>query len=86
MIDCNHANSGKDPYQQPLVMRDLIHQIDDGNQSIIGVMIESNLEGGNQKVSPEMKYGVSITDACIDWGSTRKMLLDTHHALQRLQT
>ena len=81
MIDCNHANSGKDPYRQEIVIRDLVRQILDGNQSIIGVMIESNLEGGNQPIGPDMKYGVAVTDACVDWDSTRAMLLHAHQQL-----
>lgn len=81
MVDCNHANSGKDPYRQEIVIRDLVRQILDGNQSLIGVMIESNLEGGNQPIGPDMKYGVSVTDACVDWDSTRAMLLHAHQQL-----
>ena len=78
MIDCNHANSGKDPSRQELVLRNTILQIKDGNNSIIGTMIESNINGGNQPISTEMKYGVSITDACLDWDNTRRILLDAH--------
>ncbi|OOV87757.1 3-deoxy-7-phosphoheptulonate synthase [Oceanospirillum linum] len=78
MIDCSHANSNKDPALQPLVMENVTHQILDGNQSIVGLMIESNIGWGNQKMSPnrdEMAYGVSITDACIDWDTTEETLL-----------
>ncbi|WP_417594929.1 3-deoxy-7-phosphoheptulonate synthase [Oceanospirillum sp.] len=78
MIDCSHANSNKDPALQPLVMENVTHQILDGNQSIVGLMIESNIGWGNQKMSPnrdEMEYGVSITDACIDWDTTEETLL-----------
>ena len=82
MIDCNHANSGKDPGRQELVLRNLILQIIDGNQSIIGTMIESNINGGNQPISMEMKYGVSVTDACLDWDNTQRILLNAHDSLK----
>ena len=82
MIDCNHANSGKDPGRQELVLRNLILQIIDGNQSIIGTMIESNINGGNQPISMKMKYGVSVTDACLDWDNTQRILLNAHDSLK----
>ena len=82
MIDCNHANSGKDPSRQELVLRNTIMQIKDGDQSIIGTMIESNINGGNQLIKPKMKYGVSVTDACLDWENTYRILLDAHTALK----
>ena len=82
MVDCNHANSGKDPYRQELVLRAVMHQINDGRKSIMGTMIESNLKGGNQAIGPDMKYGVSITDACLDWENTQRILLDAHQMLQ----
>mgnify|MGYP003958791419 FL=1 len=82
MIDCNHANSGKDPERQELVLRNLILQIKDGDQSIIGTMIESNINGGNQPISKDMKYGVSVTDACLDWDNTNKILLNAHDSLK----
>lgn len=73
MVDCSHANSSKDASLQPLVMEDISNQILEGNKSIIGLMIESNLKFGNQKILKnldEMEYGVSVTDACIDWETT----------------
>jgi len=73
MIDTSHANSNKDHNQQPLVLNDIAHQIADGNQNIVGVMIESNIGAGNQKVpadKSQLTYGVSITDKCIDWDTT----------------
>ncbi|MCL7928807.1 3-deoxy-7-phosphoheptulonate synthase [Halomonas llamarensis] len=73
MIDCSHANSNKDPALQPLVLENVTNQILDGNCSIIGLMVESNIGWGNQKVPEDisqLKYGVSITDACIDWDAT----------------
>jgi len=81
MIDCNHANSGKDPSRQELVLRDAIHQIKNGDNSIIGIMIESNINGGNQPISASLQYGVSITDACLDWENTNRIILNAHQAL-----
>jgi len=81
MIDCNHANSGKDPSRQELVLRDAIHQIKNGDNSIIGIMIESNINGGNQPISARLKYGVSITDACLDWENTNRIILNAHQSL-----
>jgi 3-deoxy-7-phosphoheptulonate synthase len=78
MIDCSHANSNKDHNLQPLVMENVANQILEGNESIIGLMVESNLEEGNQSASnlDELKYGVSITDKCINWETTEKSLRD----------
>ena len=79
MIDCSHANSNKDPNVQPLVLKDVTHQIMEGNQSIIGVMVESNINAGNQSIPKdlnELKYGVSVTDACIDWATTEIAILE----------
>ena len=84
VIDCSHANSLKDPALQPLVMSDCVHQIREGNQSIVGLMIESNIEGGNQPIPDDLsqlKYGCSVTDACVDWATTEKMIRDAHAAL-----
>jgi 3-deoxy-7-phosphoheptulonate synthase len=84
MIDCSHANSRKDYRRQPLVAEDVIHQIREGNKSIIGLMIESHLNEGNQPSDiplSEMQYGVSITDACINWDSTEALLRHTHKEL-----
>ena len=78
MVDCSHANSNKNHNLQPLVLDNVTNQIIEGNKSIIGVMIESHLNAGNQKLSsnPEdMDYGVSVTDACIDWQTTEDALL-----------
>ncbi|KAL7312375.1 3-deoxy-7-phosphoheptulonate synthase [Mucor circinelloides] len=78
MIDCSHGNSSKDHRNQPKVCKDLGEQIASGNQALIGVMIESNINEGKQSV-PEagpaaLKYGVSITDACVDFATTEEML------------
>jgi 3-deoxy-7-phosphoheptulonate synthase len=77
VVDCSHANSNKDHNVQPLVLDDIAHQIKDGNRSIGGVMIESNINEGNQSIPDDLsqlKYGVSVTDACISWESTEKSL------------
>lgn len=77
MIDCSHANSNKDPALQPLVLENITNQIVDGNQSISSLMIESHLGWGNQPISDDLsqlQYGVSITDACIDWDTTEKSI------------
>jgi len=78
MVDCSHANSNKDHNLQPLVLDNVANQIAEGNKSIIGVMIESNINAGNQKLSSnpdDMEYGVSVTDACIDWETTENTLV-----------
>jgi 3-deoxy-7-phosphoheptulonate synthase len=74
VIDCSHANSSKDFRRQPLVAQNVVNQILEGNQSVIGVMLESHLNLGNQssdgKAVGDLQYGVSITDGCIDWQQT----------------
>tara|TARA_R110000850_G_scaffold276941_1_gene421036 strand:- start:127 stop:1191 length:1065 start_codon:yes stop_codon:yes gene_type:complete len=85
MIDCSHANSSKDANLQPLVMQDVANQILDGNKSIIGLMVESNLNFGNQSIPSDLsqlKYGVSVTDACIDWETTEKSIREMHTKLK----
>ncbi|WP_435215278.1 3-deoxy-7-phosphoheptulonate synthase [Luminiphilus sp. nBUS_16] len=79
MVDCSHANTEKQPERQPLVAADVTEQIVAGNRSIIGLMLESNLRAGNQKIPSnleELEYGVSVTDGCIDWETTESLLLD----------
>ena len=74
VVDCSHANSSKDFRRQPLVAQNVVNQILEGNQSIIGIMLESHLNHGNQssdgKTPAQLAYGVSITDGCIDWNTT----------------
>ncbi len=85
VVDCSHANSNKDPSLQPLVMHDVAHQVREGNQSIVGVMIESNISAGNQPIPADLsqlKYGVSVTDACIDWATTEKLLREVRAKLK----
>ena len=78
MVDCSHGNSEKDHRNQPRVAADVAAQIEAGETGIIGVMVESNINEGCQKVPPEgkagLKYGVSITDACIGLEDTEKVL------------
>ena len=83
MVDCSHANSNKDHTKQGSVLEAVAEQISVGNKSIRGVMLESNLNPGNQKVdsSQELQYGVSITDACIGWEETERLLRNFHKAL-----
>ena len=83
MIDCSHANSSKDPARQPEVFQDLIEQ-SLSDPSIIGAMVESNLQHGNQSFPQPveaLQYGVSITDGCIDWPTTETMIREAYQKL-----
>jgi 3-deoxy-7-phosphoheptulonate synthase len=85
MVDCSHGNSEKDHEKQPFVLDQIIEQIVAGQGNISGVMIESYLEAGNQPIPKNlkhMKYGVSITDKCIDWQTTEEMLRRAHGRLK----
>ena len=85
MVDCSHANSNKDPQLQPLVLDNIAQQILEGNKSIIGVMLESHIEGGNQKLSDDksqLVYGQSITDGCISWPITEESLTNLANKLR----
>jgi 3-deoxy-7-phosphoheptulonate synthase len=85
VIDCSHGNSNKDPSLQPLVLRDCIEQVANGNQSIIGLMLESNLQSGNQDIPADLsklRYGVSVTDGCIDWVTTDAAIADAARVLR----
>jgi 3-deoxy-7-phosphoheptulonate synthase len=89
MVDCSHGNSNKDYQKQPEVLESVVEQLLNGNRSISGVMIESNLEAGSQKIPADLgqlKYGVSITDACIDWVTTERILLYAHDRLKSRKT
>ncbi|PWC10063.1 3-deoxy-7-phosphoheptulonate synthase [Brenneria roseae subsp. americana] len=84
MIDCSHGNSNKDYRRQPLVVESAIEQIKAGNRSIIGLMLESHLNEGSQSSEQprsDMRYGVSVTDACISWESTEALLRSVHQEL-----
>lgn len=87
LVDCSHDNSAKKPELQPDVMRQLLAQITAGNRSIMGAMVESNLEAGSQpfpQPKNNLRYGVSITDGCIDWPTTEVMVREIHRALAPL--
>ena len=85
MVDCSHANSNKDPALQPLVMENITNQIVEGNESISSLMVESHLGWGNQNICSDLsqlKYGVSVTDACIDWDATEQAIRNMHAKLK----
>ena len=85
VVDCSHANSFKDHNLQSLVLSDCVHQIREGNRSIVGMMLESNLEGGNQPIPDDLsklKYGCSVTDPCLDWPSTEAAILKARDQLR----
>ncbi|MFK8022001.1 MAG: 3-deoxy-7-phosphoheptulonate synthase [Pseudomonadales bacterium] len=87
MVDCSHANSSKDPALQTLVMENVCNQVLEGNKSIIGLMVESNLEFGRQDIPEnlnDLKYGVSVTDGCIDWDTTAAALRSMNSKLKPL--
>jgi 3-deoxy-7-phosphoheptulonate synthase len=84
MVDCSHDNSAKMPERQPEVMRALLAQVEAGNSSILGGMIESNLLAGSQPFPQpieKLRRGVSITDGCIDWATTESLVREVHAAL-----
>lgn len=85
VVDCSHANSLKNPRLQPQVLHDCAHQILRGNRSIVGAMVESFLEEGNQPIPTDLstlRYGCSVTDACIGWKDTVTMLRETRDLLK----
>jgi 3-deoxy-7-phosphoheptulonate synthase len=84
IVDCSHANSNKDFRRQCVVWNDVVQQRLEGNSSIAGMMLESNLQEGNQKLPgdlTQLKYGVSITDPCIGWEETEALLLAAYARL-----
>jgi 3-deoxy-7-phosphoheptulonate synthase len=79
IVDCSHANSNKDYSRQPEVAKDILMQLEQGNESIVGIMLESHINEGNQKLIgnlSQLDYGVSITDACINWQTTEELVLE----------
>jgi len=85
VVDCSHANSFKNPELQPLVMADVVNQVRLGNKSLVGVMIESNLVGGKQPIPSDLtqlQYGCSVTDGCVDWATTERMIRDADTLLR----
>lgn len=84
IVDCSHANSGKDHRRQSVVWRDVLEQRAAGDRSIVGMMLESNINAGSQPVQRDrsmLEYGVSITDGCIGWDETESLLLEAHMRL-----
>ena len=84
VIDCSHANCGKDHLKEPIAFKDVLQQRVDGNKGIVGVMLESHLNAGNQSLGAskdDLEYGVSITDPCVDWETTEDLLREAHGAL-----
>ena len=78
VIDCSHGNSNKDHTKQPSVFKDVINQRVSGNENIVGVMLESNINAGNQSLGDDpniLKYGISITDACVEWSKTEEIIM-----------
>jgi 3-deoxy-7-phosphoheptulonate synthase len=85
VVDCSHANSWKKPELQPLVMRDVVHQIREGNRSVAGLMVESFIEAGSQPIPADLsklRYGCSVTDACVSWDTTVEMLRGAREVLK----
>jgi 3-deoxy-7-phosphoheptulonate synthase len=86
MVDCSHANSGKDHLRQPLVVSDIAGQIADGSTAIIGLMLESFLVDGNQnheKARGALVYGQSITDKCMSWERTEPLFTELAEAVHK---
>ena len=84
MVDCSHGNTNKDFRLQPKVAKSIVNQVKKGNQSIMGLMLESNINEGNQKITEnlsDLKYGISLTDACIDWDTTEDLLINLRSTL-----
>lgn len=84
LVDCSHDNSAKQPERQPAVLRNLLAQIAAGDTTLMGAMLESNLGAGHQPFPvprAQLRYGVSITDGCIDWPATEALIRETHAAL-----
>ncbi|MGB0061453.1 MAG: hypothetical protein WBP68_14835, partial [Candidatus Binatus sp.] len=89
MVDCSHAQTSKDFTRQPEVLRTLVEHVRGGSNAIMGAMVESNIEAGSQPVSSnraKLKYGVSVTDPCIDWPTTERCLLAAAAALSAAGT
>ena len=85
VVDCSHGNTNKDYKLQGAVFENVVQQIVEGNSSIVGMMLESNLSEGSQKIPhklDQLKYGVSVTDKCINWEETEKIILAAHQKLK----
>ena len=83
IVDCSHGNSGKDEHRQAEVVRNIAGRIAQGEEGITGIMMESFIEGGNQKAAPldQLVYGRSITDKCLSWDTTERLLRELAHAV-----
>ena len=81
IIDCSHGNSHKDPQQQPQVLRTIVAERE--QTQVRGIMLESHLVDGNQKISCEMTYGQSVTDGCLGWDKTEQLLIEVAESLNR---
>ena len=84
VIDCSHGNSNKDYKLQAIALENVIQQAIDGNTSIVGMMLESNLYEGSQSIPSnldQLKYGVSVTDQCIGWEETERIILAAYKKL-----
>jgi len=87
IVDCSHSNSNKKPERQGLVLKDILTQIEQGNRSIRGFMLESHLEWGAQSMTQDPKQlrpGLSVTDACIDWNMTEALLRESHERYKKV--
>ncbi|MEB0076520.1 3-deoxy-7-phosphoheptulonate synthase [Pseudomonas sp. CCI3.2] len=83
MVDCSHANSGKNPLRQPAVFNEVLEQRLQGDRSLVGMMLESHLFDGCQPLSDALKYGVSVTDGCLGWDASAQLLRDAANALRQ---
>lgn len=84
VVDCSHGNSGRDPARQGAVLRDVLGQMRDGNRSILGVMLESHLEGGRQDIPRDpagLRADLSVTDPCLDWDTTERLVREAADVL-----
>jgi 3-deoxy-7-phosphoheptulonate synthase len=88
IVDCSHSNSAKKPERQGDVLRDILTQLENGNRSIVGIMLESHLEWGAQPIPKDPKTlrpGLSVTDPCIDWPTTETLLREAHQRLKAVR-
>jgi len=83
LVDCSHAQTAKDYTKQPTILKALVNQVATGNRAIMGLMLESNIGAGNQPLTDRasLKYGISITDPCIDWATTERCLVEAAEVL-----
>jgi 3-deoxy-7-phosphoheptulonate synthase len=83
LVDCSHAQTAKDYTRQPAILKALVDQVVTGNRAIMGLMLESNIGAGNQPLTDRasLKYGISITDPCIDWATTERCLVEASEVL-----